>query len=29
MNLLPFIEMYFDGNPMGWDKTGMNCYGMR
>ena len=20
--------MYFDGNPMRWDGTGMNCYGM-
>ena len=20
--------MYFDGNPTGWDGTGINCYGM-
>ena len=20
--------MYFDGNRMGWDGTGTNCYGM-
>ena len=28
MKFLTFIELYFDGNPMGWDGTGMNCYGM-
>ena len=28
INLLSFIELYFDGNPMGWDGTGMNCCGM-
>ena len=28
-NLLNFIELYFDGNPMGWDGTDMNCYEMR
>ena len=28
-NLLNFNELYFDGNPMGWDGTDMNCYEMR
>ena len=26
MNVLTFIDLYYDGNPMGWDGTGVKCY---
>ena len=28
INLLTFVELYVDGNLMGWDGKGMNCYEM-
>ena len=26
INLIKCIELYFHGNLMGWDGTGINCY---